>query len=96
MACSRSSVVLVALQDVFDDFDFTTGSKEGSDAIEAARQLKEWCVSESNVADFNESTDSEVQDYLLKMIVQLFVTVRGFAYTSSWIELYKQMARKST
>ena len=31
-----------------------------------------------------------------KMIVQLFGTVRGFAYASSWIERYKQTAKKST
>ena len=45
-----------------------------------------WCI----------ATAEEVHDHLLKMIVQLFVTVRGFAYASWWIERYKQTAKKST
>lgn len=45
-----------------------------------------WCIVTANF----EADDPEVHDCILKMIIQLFVTVRGFAYASSWIEHYKQ------
>ena len=32
---------------------------------------------------------------LLKMITELWTTIRGFAYVSSWIELYKQASKKT-
>ena len=51
-----------------------------------------WCIT---TADF-EVDDAEVHNHLLQMIVELFVTVRGFAYASSWIEHYKQSVKKST
>ena len=46
-------------------------------------------------ADF-ETDGKEVHDQVLRLIVDLFITVRGFAYTSTWTEKYKQGARKST
>ena len=33
---------------------------------------------------------------LLTMIVDLFVTVRGFFFTKSFMEMYKQVTKKST
>ena len=45
-----------------------------------------WCIT---MADF-EVDDVEVHDHLLMMIVELFVTIRGFSYASAWIEHYKQ------
>ena len=51
-----------------------------------------WCIT---TADFNVE-DDEVHNYLLRMIVNLFVTVRGFSYASSWIEHHKQSLKKST
>ena len=51
-----------------------------------------WCIT---TADF-EVDDVEVHDHLLKMIVELFVTIRGFSYASAWIEHYKQWKKKST
>ena len=51
-----------------------------------------WCIT---TADF-EVDDVEVHDYLLKMIVELYVTIRGFSYASAWIEQYKQLQKKST
>ena len=33
---------------------------------------------------------------LLKMIMELFVTIRGFSFAKSFMELYKQSAKKST
>ena len=39
-------------------------------------------------ADF-EIDDEEVHDVLLKMIVELYVTMRGFSYASMWMEKYK-------
>ena len=46
-------------------------------------------------ADF-EVDDVEVHDHLLNMIVELFVTIRGFSYASAWMEHYKQLKKKST
>lgn len=31
---------------------------------------------------------------LLHSIIKLYITMRGFAFASSWIELYKQNAKK--
>ena len=33
---------------------------------------------------------------LLTMIVDLFITVRGFSFTKSFMEMYKQATKKST
>ena len=40
--------------------------------------------------------DIEVHDNLLKMIAELFLTIRGFSYASAWVEQYKQTHKKST
>ena len=47
------------------------------------------------IADF-EIDDKEVYDVLLKMIVELYVTMRGFSYASMWMEKYKKSSKKST
>ena len=39
--------------------------------------------------------DEEDAQTLLKMIIELWTTIRGFAYVSSWIELYKQTSKKT-
>ncbi len=46
------------------------------------------------VGSFDSSNDEEIHDILLKMLANLFITVRGFHYATSWIEHYKQ-AKKS-
>ena len=46
-------------------------------------------------ADF-EIDDEEVHDVLLKIIVELYVTMRGFSYASMWMEKYKKFSKKST
>ena len=46
-------------------------------------------------ADF-EIDDNEVHELLLQMIVELYVTMRGFSYASSWMEKFKQSTKKST
>ena len=40
--------------------------------------------------------EKEVAELLLGMIVELWVTVRGFAFACHWMEGYKQRQRKST
>lgn len=40
--------------------------------------------------------DEEVQKLLLHMIVELFLTTRGFSYVSMWLEQYKQAFKKPT
>ena len=40
--------------------------------------------------------DEQVCDTLLLMITELYLTMRGFAYASIWIERYKQEAKKTT
>ena len=47
-SCPSSSIVLNALCDVIEDSSFSIGSKEASDALEAAKRVKEWCESEGN------------------------------------------------
>ena len=44
-------------------------------------------------ADF-EVDDEQVCNTLLFMITELYITVRGFAYASIWIERYKQETKK--
>ena len=51
-----------------------------------------WCIA---AADFD-IEDEETHAQLLQKIVELFVTVRGFAYASAWVEKYKQSKDKST
>ena len=49
------------------------------------------------IAATNFETDNkEAYNQLLRLIVDLFITVRGFAYTSSWTEKYKQGVQKLT
>ena len=43
--------------------------------------------------DFEED-NQEVHSELLKRIVELFVTMRGFSYASAWLEKYEQVAKK--
>ena len=38
----------------------------------------------------------EVHDEVLRMIAELYLTIRGFSYASAWVEQYKQMHKKST
>jgi hypothetical protein len=40
-------------------------------------------------ADF-EVDDSETQYTLLKMIVELYITIRGLSYSNAWMEKFKQ------
>ena len=42
------------------------------------------------------SWDEEEVEPLLPLIVQLWVTIRGFSYASAWMEKYKQTNKKST
>ena len=45
-------------------------------------------------ADF-EVDEDEVQSTLLSMIVELYLTIRGFSFASNWIGQYKQSAKKA-
>jgi len=38
--------------------------------------------------------EKEERDFLLKLIVELWVTIRGFAYASGWMEEHKQVNKK--
>ena len=40
--------------------------------------------------------DTEVHETVLRKITELYITIRGFAYASAWIEQYKQTPKKST
>ena len=40
--------------------------------------------------------DEESSDTLFQMVVNLWLTVRGYSYTSAWIEKYKASQKKST
>ena len=41
-----------------------------------------------------EDVDESVRNELLAEIVNLYVTVRGFSFAKSWLEIYKQEQRK--
>ena len=38
--------------------------------------------------------EEEAKEVLLPMIVDLWVTVRGFSFTRSWMEMFKQASKK--
>ena len=40
--------------------------------------------------------DKDVHSKLLKIIIELFVTIRGFSYASGWMEIFKQDNKKGT
>ena len=42
-----------------------------------------WCLLAATI-------DNPVAKTLLEKIVRLYVTVRGFAFSTSWLEMYKQ------
>ena len=48
-----------------------------------------WCMLTTDIED-------DKAKILLTMIVDLFITVRGFSFTKSFMELYKQATKKST
>ena len=51
--------------------------------LENDEVLFQWCMLTADVDD----TESAV---VLGMLVKLWITVRGFSFTSAWLELYKQ------
>ena len=40
--------------------------------------------------DVTRDADESVRDELLREIVSLFVTIRGFSFVASWLEQYKR------
>ena len=62
MACSGSSVVLAALFDVLEDASFTNCSKEASDALEAAKLVKNWCEIKENQSVLSVFSSDLVRD----------------------------------
>ena len=55
--------------------------------VENEEVLFEWCMISSNA---NEPESNE----LLHMIVELYVTIRGFSFASSIVEMYKKRSKK--
>ena len=47
-------------------------------------------------ADFDDDDDEEVKSVLLSMIIELYLTMRGFSFASNWVEKFKQSAKKTT
>ena len=43
-----------------------------------------------------EIEDVDVHNLLLRLIADLYLTIRGFSYASAWMEYYKQAKKKST
>ena len=48
----------------------------------------QWCLLATEMED-------KIASALLKQLVSLYVTIRGFAFVSSCIELYKQASKKT-
>lgn len=46
--------------------------------------------------EFSKNWGKEESEKLLRMIVELWITVRGFSFTSAFMEAYKQKNRKTT
>ncbi len=40
-------------------------------------------------------SEDEIANVLLKMLAEKFVTLRGFAFTSTWMEQFTQTSKKS-
>lgn len=49
-----------------------------------------WCLISQLIVSY------EDQQILLKDIVTLYITVRGFSIAARWLEDYKKMSKKST
>jgi len=39
--------------------------------------------------------EEEVEETLLRMICELWITIRGFSFADSWLEMYKQSQKKT-
>ena len=50
--------------------------------------LFHWCMLVTDISD----TDTAV---VLELLVNLWITIRGFSFASAWLELYKQSKKKS-
>ena len=50
--------------------------------------LFQWCMLTADVNDANGAI-------VLEMLVKLWITIRGFSFTSAWLELYKQRKKKT-
>ena len=50
--------------------------------------LFQWCLLTTMIND-------DIARSLLEKIVQVYVTVRGFAFATSWLEMYKQSTKKN-
>ena len=48
-----------------------------------------WCMLTTDI-------DEEIGTILLSMIIDLYITIRGFSFTKSFMERYKQECKKST
>ena len=46
-------------------------------------------------ADFDDDDEEEVKSALLSMIIELYLTMRGFSFASNWVEKFKQSAKKA-
>ena len=51
-----------------------------------------WVISTADL----EVENKEIHNILLNMIVELYVTMRGFSYASMWMEKFKKSSKKST
>ena len=60
------------------------------DAIQSSESVRH-----NNWEMISEEWDQEDREVLFEMVVDLWVTIRGFLFTSDWIELYKIANKKS-
>ena len=63
-------------------------------------RVKESVLSDEDVLFHWSMLTTDIEDdraeILLVMLVDLFITIRGFSFTKSFMELYKQRTKKST
>ena len=64
------------------------------------KSIKEGMYKNSEIrcrwSEISEDWDEEESKVLFEMIVDLWITIRGFAFASSWVEKYKMASKKST
>lgn len=72
-----------------DDMDNSFRSRLVSDLVDDSDVQFSWCI-------VGHEMDEECSTECLEMIVNKWITIRGFSFAKSMVELYKQECKKST
>jgi len=78
-----------------EDDSFKTASPVAAEARKMALGLLEWSES-LQLLILKLMMRKYVHEVLLKKIVELYITIRGFSYASGWMEKFKKVTKQST